>query len=295
MPGGFGDDSRHLNGLGADSGFGSPSSLSSPSDAGFGSVRELRDPGLRIAPWHFQHTLYPDEGGVLVRVMGAFPNRGPWRVRLTPDAGATLHPLGKVGCYGGIIGKAHACYTNPEQTALVFVLPPLAVGYYDVWMDELAPEDIAGGVVGPVRLVLGGLTVIVRNPCEETYSVRATYPPRFKTGVRAWELEDGTLPALPTPPLETFTRTLGQVAQQTGGSPQSRLALALVPDAAIIVVQSTIGFPDAGEVWVRERRYAYTSKTVVWFEGLTLLTADDRRTIPKLTEVTCHAPALLAG
>jgi hypothetical protein len=290
MPGGFGSDTRHDNALGADAGFGSPGGLLSTQDYGFGSGSRFRDPVLQIMPYSFQYPLYPDEGGVLVRIMGQFPIRGPWRVRITSDAGATLHPVGKVGCYSGVIGQGYLCHTNFYRNALVFVLPPVPVGLYDVWVEEVTPAAMA---IGPTRIIVGGLSVVVRNPCEQTYGYRQMFPPRYDgTGVRAWELEDGSLPTHPTAPLATLSRAAGQVLQQSGGTPQTRLSAAVAPDATVINVQSTLGFPDDGEIWVRERRYSYTSKSASLFSGCTLLTADDRRTIPVLTEVTCHAPAL---
>lgn len=292
MPGGFGSDSRFSGALGADEGFGSPD-LGSPSDFGFGSASRFRDPGLVVLPYSFEYAAYPDEGGVPVRLMGAFPHRGPWRVRITSDAGATLHPVGRAGCYSGVIGQAHHCYTNFFQNALVFVLPPVPIGSYDVWVEELVGGAVA---MGPLRIIVGDLVVTVRNPCEQTYGYRAAFPPRFKTGPRTWELEDGSLPEHPTRPLETISRAAGQVLQQSGGTPQTRLALfPLLPDATLIQVQSTLGFPETGEVWVRDRRYSYTSKGPGFFAGVVLLTADDRREIPVLTEVTLHAPALLAS
>jgi hypothetical protein len=290
MPRGFGSDMRLENGP-LDGGFGSPHVIAAAIsvDRGFGSVRWVPDQ-IEVVPPRFQFSGYPDEGGVLVRLMAAFPTAGPYKVRLTSDGGATMHPVGKAGCYSGILGQGALCYTSPSKRLLIFVLPPLPIGSYDVVVDAIGGQGAFGQTI-----VVGGLGVFPRTEAEETYSVRSTFPPRYATGPRSWELEDGTVPTHPTKPLRRLTRAFGQVAQQTAGTPQTWLTIALTDDAGPISVASTLGFPDTGEVWVRERRYAYAQRNATSFGTLTLLTASDQRPIPPLTEVTCHAPALLTG
>lgn len=291
MPRGFGADTRLQNGL-RDYGFGSPSNLGAGAggDQGFGSF-DLVPQGINPQPPSLDHRYYPDDGGEIVRIVGDWPSRGPYRIRLTDDGGATLHPLGLVGCYSGVIGQGASCYTDRFQRVLPFVLPPLPGPYpraYDIWVDR---GDLGGGIL--IRKIISGeLSVYVRTQAEEIYSVRQTFPPLYKTSARSWALEDLTLPDLPTPPLETLTRALGQVAQQTGGSPQTRLRLPLVYGSAVATVESTLGFPSFGELWIGGYRYSYTARGDDFFSGLALIGGSDAREVPTKTSVTCHAAAV---
>jgi hypothetical protein len=292
---GFGSPSSLINGT-PDLGFGSPSDLiGAPAvgDHGFGSA--VLAPGaeqVEILPYYLRRNDWPDDGGHIVRVFGSWPSRGPWRVRLTPDAGATLYPLGKVGCYSGIIGQGHLCYTTPSLRTLAFVLPPLPLGGpYDLWIDRV----FDAAAVAAVRVIVSDITVVVRAQAEEVYSARQTMPPLYLTGPRSWALEDLTLPTLPTAPIYTITRALGQVAQQAAGSPQTRLIGPLVSTDTKATVETTIGFPDVGEVWIGPRRYSYASRGATDFVGIVLLTASDALPLAAKTEVTLHAPAYFSS
>jgi len=289
MPQGFGASSR-FDAVESNGGFGSPSAEGAypvVGALGFGSPSpDWLAQNPNVQPYHLDFTNYPDDGGVVVRIVGSFPRTGPWTVRITSDGGATLHPLGEGGCYSGVVGKGAECYTDRNARVLMFVLPPVPLGVYDIWLD-----DPTVGTLGAVKII-GQITVIRRGQAEEVYATRRTFPPRFKTGARGWSLEDATLPALPTPPLETLTRAFGQVAQQAGGSPQTRLLLPLEFGDVVAHVETTLGFPTSGEVWVGPRRYSYSSTTADQLLGLVLLTSTDALPIPALTEVTCHAPAV---
>ena len=291
---GFGSDSRLTSQPALNAGFGRPSSIEISATTGaegfgapptFWSVQEPY-----VLPYEIQYADYPDDGGCIVRMGGNWGVRGPWVVRLTSDSGATFHPADRVGCYSGTIGNGHLCYTDRFKRVLPFVLPPLPVGTYDIWV------DLANlGLWGSTKLV-GSLDVVVRNSAEEVYSIRRTYPPRYRTGPRSWGLEDATVPAMPLTPLRCITRSLGQVAQQIGGSPQTRLLQNFSLGDSYAEVESTLGFPLTGEIWIGPLHYSYTSLSASpnRFVALTLINGyADTITLPALTEVTCHAPAIL--
>ena len=292
---GFGSDSRFTSQPELNAGFGRPSSIGSSVTTGaegFGSTTPLWAPqAAAVLPYTTQYEDYPDDGGSIVRLVGSvWPVRGPWVVRLTSDSGATFHPSDNVGCYSGTVGNGHLCYTDRFQRVLPFVLPPLPVGTYDVWVDW------AGLPAFGASKLVAVLDVVTRNSAEEVYSIRRTYPPRYRTGPRAWSLEDATLPSMPLTPLRCLTRALGQVAQQMGGSPQTRLLQPFTLDDAFAEVESTLGFPPAGEIWIGPLRYSYASLTASpnRFVTLTVIGGSaDTVTLPALTEVTCHAPAIL--
>ena len=291
---GFGSDSRFTSQPSLNAGFGRPSSIGSSATTGaegFGAPPafwSVQAPA--VLPYTVQYEDYPDDGGSVVRLIGSWPSRGPWIVRLTPDSGTTFYPTDNVGCYSGTVGNGHLCYTDRFRRVLAFVLPPLDVGTYDIWIDW------AGlGLFGASKLI-GDLDVVVRNSAEEVYSIRRTYPPRYRTGPRSWGLEDATVPAMPLTPLRCITRSLGQVAQQIGGSPQTRLLQNFSLGDSYAEVESTLGFPLTGEIWIGPLHYSYTSLSASpnRFVALTLINGyADTITLPALTEVTCHAPAIL--
>ena len=291
---GFGSDSRFTSQPGANAGFGRPSTVGSSATSGaegFGAPpASWSAQAPYVSPYTVEYETYPDDGGSIVRLGGLWGVRGPWVVRLTDDSGATFHPADSVGCYSGVVGNGHLCYTDRFKRTLPFVLPPLDVGTYDIWV------DLANlGLWGSTKLV-GSLEVVTRNSAEEVYSIRRTYPPRYRTGPRSWGLEDGTLPDMPLTPLRCITRALGQVAQQVGGSPQTRLLQNFTLGDSYADVESTLGFPASGEVWIGPLHYSYESLSASprRFVTLTIIGGSaDVLALPALTEVTCHAPAIL--
>ena len=290
MPRGFGSFSALSTQLG-DLGFGSPTPAGGPSpgDLGFGSEQGL-PVGLSIVQPALEYDQYPDDGGVIVRVLGQWPNTGPFVIRIQSTGGGVLYPEGKPGCYSGIIGQGHLCYTDPTSRLLSFVLPPLPVGSYNLIVQTGSNPLIVQQVTVP------GLTVIRRLQADEVYRARQTFPPTTygAAGPRDWALEDTTLPdGEDLNPLRSWTRATGQIWQQTNGTPQTRLLAPLGVSDTTATVESTLAFPPTGEAWIGPRLYSYTGLTATTLTGLSLVSSSDGRTIPTLTEVTLNAAAII--
>lgn len=288
MPRGFGSYSA-LSTPGADTGFGAPTNTDHPGARGFGSPGILPH-GLGIMFAGLEYDAYPDDGGEVVRLIGDWPSRGPYRVRVQLTAGGVLEPEGKPGCYSGLIGQGHLCYTDPLRQVLSFILPPLEPGEYTVHV--YAGESAALGATVSV----GGLTVVRRLHADEIYRARAVFPPTTypAAGPRDWGLEDASLiPGGEMGPLRSITRMLGQIWQQTNGMPQTRLITTLAFGDTAASVETTLAFPSSGQIWIGGRKYAYNGKTATSFTGLTAVSSDDGTEIPPLTEVALDASALV--
>lgn len=253
---GFGSDSRFLPGE-ADSGFGAPQAVGSfdtGAAPGFGSPTPFWVPwGLSVLQGADR---YPDDGGVVVRLYGAWASRGPWVVRLTSDGGTTMYPQDAVGCYSSDVGKGHLCYADRNLRVLNFALPALPEGTYSIWIDALAV-----GLFGAQR-VEDAIDVVKRGQCDETYRARRTWPGQYATGPRDFHLEDETLPAIPLPPLRALTRAFGEGVRDISGTAQTRLVEDFAVDDTTALVETLLGFPSSGTVSIGPLKCTYNTVTV---------------------------------
>lgn len=165
-----------------DWGYGSPSNVGTPtaqvvSDTGWGS------PYLTVSAASLSMLSppgdMPDEGGVLVTVLGVWPKTGPYRVRLYDQAGVAYpNDPGKVYCHSGKVGQGVDIFVaNVGTDVLQFVLPPLPVGLFDL-------EILYGTNFGTTVTVTDFLNIVTRNRVQQVYSVRRRLQPLYKTGPR---------------------------------------------------------------------------------------------------------------
>jgi hypothetical protein len=92
--------------------------------------------------------------------------------------------------------------------------------------------------------------------------------------------------------LRSITRAFAEEIQYTAGAPVTLLVQPLGFGESSIFVESTLGFPNAGKLFIRNRLYTYTSKTDVSFTG-TATTSSTLESFPKRTEVHCNVAAIL--
>ena len=92
--------------------------------------------------------------------------------------------------------------------------------------------------------------------------------------------------------LRSITRAFAEEMQYIAGSPTTLLVQPLAFGDTSVFVESTLGFPDTGEFFVRDRSYGYTAKTDVSFTGVTT-SSSTRESFSKRTEVHCNVAAIL--
>ena len=114
---------------------------------------------------------YPDHGGYLVRVTGAWNKEQTVRVRLFDKSGAP-HPSAGY-CYSGVMGKGDAI-KPVDQKYFEFVLPPLKPGTYDMKF-YIEPDE--SGIE-----VKDALRIVPRNRSTETFNIRNGFPLQYKVG-----------------------------------------------------------------------------------------------------------------
>jgi len=280
---GFGSSSRFSGAY--DWGFGDPTPTSwapatDPQSPGFGDP--TTDPAIPL-PLN-DDPRYSDEGGEIVNLVGAWPLRGPYKVRL--DDGSTLYPEGGF-CYGARVGSGDECFTEPQLKILSFALPPLPLGVY-------ALVIYYGAAFGSVVRLENAIEIVTRGQAPEIYAMRGRFPRFWKVGPPSAQIQSDVLPEHPTAPLYTLIRTMGQVAQQLTGSPFTRLSAPLLITDASASVESVLGFPETGaEVWIGGRLYAYTGIAGSVLTGLELISASNGAPLNPRTEVILNARSLL--
>lgn len=277
-------------GVAPDGGAGSPSALTgSEGDLGAGSPTMYNPASLSIAITP-DGGEYGDYGGDIARVVGIWPLQGPYRCRITSDAGVTYYPDAD-GCYGAREGKGPACETDPRKRLLTFSVPPAPLGTYDL-------EIAYGPGFGTSITLTGAIEILSRDRSLETWGMRRTFPQWVATGGRT---SQGT-PAENHPTrrpilgvIETLTRAFGMGLAETFGRPVTRVrGFPFVYGDAFVLVESTLGFPESGVLFIGTSRYSYSNKTGSSFTGLELLGTTDFADKPVFTEVVLDAHTILA-
>lgn len=257
-----------------DRGFGSPTSWTPATaygngDTGFGSpysplvlvfpllgvfpfaVPPLAGEGIADPP---PPVTFGDEGGYLYGLFGDWPISGPYTVRFLDSLGAPHPAVG--GAYSALAGEGDDCQTNPYGDLLVFTIPPLNPGTYDIKVTwdpggEVVLEDV--------------IVIIRRNRDHETYRVRRGYQDQFKVGPGLLEGEpvlgdvDEEFPK--TPHREVRTHVYGKALQALSGVPVTRVAATYTHGGGTLTVESTLAFPDKGRVWCLGSLFRYNGKT----------------------------------
>lgn len=94
--------------------------------------------------------------------------------------------------------------------------------------------------------------------------------------------------------LEGLTSAIGQGIESSFGLRSTRLMGQLAPTSTQAVVESTLGFPDAGTVWIMGLPYTYTSKTDGTLEGVSAVTPN-ALTIQAYSDVTLDPSSVEPG
>lgn len=269
---GFGSVSFTPSPIYADWGFGSPTPYDLDTleenivgrDTAFGSPYDAAQSAVFIAG---EFTLIPDDGGVILEINNSWENAGFYTLVDGKKRNRELFPFevnfidsdsGDV--YPAIGERLNQCTTNFTQTKLYAGVPPLPHGTYDVKIEWFSGTRLI--------YIDNAFTVGVRPRCRQAYGVRQHLPEWFNTGVRRSDSENIEVYNGFRSNLEMLTKCLGDSLQRLYGVPTTALTSSLSWGDTEIEVESTIGFPDAGALFVGTAYYTYTGKTEASFTGV---------------------------
>jgi hypothetical protein len=258
-----------------DTGFGSPTSF----EAMAGSIVIPKD------------GLVADEGGWLCEVVAinGFVDQD-YRARFKDPSNGNVYPVGDY-CYSGVPEQGHVLRPFGPVSAkdtINFTAPSCPPAVYDLVL-------FFGPNFAQSYTIESAFTVEVRNRSRATLRSRLRLPDPYKTGPRLMR-------QFPTPtapeflnPLECLTLALGQGVQAVLGTPATRTAFVVGAGGTTVRVETTLGFPSSGQLFIGDRSFGYTAKTSTAFTGVVLLPSSQLwvQSIPVLTEVTYDASSYI--
>jgi hypothetical protein len=117
---------------------------------------------------------YADEGGarvVLLADWATMAGAGPYRVQLRDPFTQAIFPLTRFGCLSPLSGDGvrfgfGLLYTDDVVKRLVFAMPPMPPGVYDILISY-------GPTYATSRVVESAVRVIRRSRCLQTWTIRA--------------------------------------------------------------------------------------------------------------------------
>lgn len=255
-----------------ETGFGSPT-YPQATNAGFGSpyTPSLRDTGFGspydqvVSTSSLSHAIVPNHGGTRLHIYADWKTLasttryplsvGGFKVSFIDDQGMT-----QAISHGGFPQSQGNCYTDVWQTMVVCYVPPLAKGTYSILVEW--------GNFQSLRLD-DSLVVVDRFRASSVYSMRKQIPPSLSTGARDSRIDPISKDTYDFGVLESILLTVGEQIHTLVGQPTTILASDFDDlEDQILHVESTIGFPDQGSLFVENRLFTYTSKTNTTFLNL---------------------------
>lgn len=242
-----------------DAGFGSPY-ISYQRDTGFGSPYDLS-----ISTSSVNHARIPNHGGTRLHIYAdwrtlANTSRYPFVV-----GGFRVSFLDSMGIvqaisHGGFPKSKGVCYTDVWQTMVVCYVPPLSKGVYSILVEW--------GTNKSLRLD-DSLVVVDRFRASAVYSMRKQIPPALATGARDSRIDPIAQDTYDFGVLESMLLTIGEQIHSLVGQPTTILSLDFDDlNDQVLHVESTLGFPDQGCLFVENRKFIYADKTDTSFSGL---------------------------
>jgi hypothetical protein len=253
-----------------DIGFGSPRSLgigveaTSTIETGFGSPRNPADTNIVLAG---NNDVLPDDGGVTLRIL----SQNGWDGLFIPTGSLYAGPftvsfinrstLAETVSYG-LLGKD--CYSSFAHNLLIGHVPPLERGSYDVQV-AWSPN---GNLTQTKATITNAFTVICRPRVKSGYKIRVHLPGHFNAGPQ--HIEEDTIGLYEKPTnIGAIMSVFADAIDSFNGKPTTATTSVFAKGDSTLNVESTIGFPAKGAVWVGGYRLAYTAKTNTSFTGVT--------------------------
>lgn len=261
-----------------DAGFGSPTAIATR-DTGFGSPY---DDALTPVTLIGENNIIGDDGGIRLDIYSLwyqFTNQkvpsvaGGFTVKFINRSTQDEY-FAEPAYTGTARGSA---YTNLSQTILHAYTPVLPIANYDI--------RITFGI--STILILNAFRVVKRNRSIEQYSLRSNLPSFYKCG--AVTPANESVSGEPNySNLEAITRSFGQLIQSISSKPLTLTTADYVENQASILVETTLGFKDAGYIYVNGFLFQYTAKTDTSFTGVTQSTGKQAFFIDKKSKVVSH-------
>jgi len=258
---------------------------SSTADYGWGS-----DHGPAIPSYlELDTTRIGDDGGYQISIRGDFPRRGASAFARPTGFSVVLSLNGvEYPCYSGRAGEGEVCSTDLRAQTLSAYSPALAVGDYSVYVRYDSIEQDAGQI-----------SVERRARTYHEYALRDAYPSVYATETRHMRLDSILDQSAPSADQEThtnvyhLTRSLGQsLAEFCASGVLTRITSDFSPSATTLLVESTLGFPQSGGVYVGGVLCHYSGRTETTLTNITR-PLGQVRTIPRGESVE-HDPHTIA-
>ena len=232
-------------------------------DYGYGSARGATDINAYI---HAHSLRVGDDGGYILEIIGQWPRLGasvaqrPTGFSVSCEAGGVTFP-----CYAGRAGQAFSASTDIRGRVLSAYTPRLDVGAYAVVV-----------AFDGTSLNVGNITVERRLRTRAEYSMRAALPLFYTTGPRRFSLE-GVLDSAAPSARDDETGLLRVLFRSIGQSMDELHARGLMTRTAAdfnigdntLTLESTLGFPAAGGVFLGSTHLKYTGTTTTTLTGVT--------------------------
>lgn len=239
-------------------GFGSPYHPTVRS-TGFGSPYDLV-----VSSSHVDNALLPNHGGVRLHIYAdwktlaqstKFPFQlGGFKVSFIDDQG-----VAQAISHGGYPQSKGQCFTDIWQTYVICYVPPLEKGTYSILVQWGSDKSL--------RLDQS-IQIVDRYRASSVYSLRKQIPPALKTGARDI-LVDSIQNKYKFDVLESVLLTIGEQIHSIVGQPTTCLTHDFDDlNDQVLYVESTLGFPPQGSIFVENRLFTYTSKTTNAFGGI---------------------------
>jgi len=240
-------------------GFGSPYHGSVRS-TGFGSPYDLV-----VSTASLDSTMLPNNGGVRLHIYADWKTLTQsttypkifdgFKVSFIDDQGIV-----QAISHGGYPQSRGKCSTDVRQTYLVCYVPPLEKGQYSILVQWGRDKSL--------RLDQS-IQIVDRYRASSVYSIRQQIPPILKTGARTSMSDEIDQDRYDFGMLESLLLTVGEQIHALVGQPTTCLTHDFddLYDQ-VLYVESTLGFPDQGKIYVDGIPMTYRSKTMKSFSDL---------------------------
>lgn len=262
-------------------GFGDPSDLigagqqTTPAMFGFGAPYEgYLDPAYAVGggiagtpdglPW------FADNGGDIMQLAGPWPAGTDFRIKVVNQDTGTVYPndptKSLLGLRGAKPGSGVTLRTTPDGL-LSCSLCPLPPGVYDVEV-RTGP-----GFSGTPYTITDAFRIVYRYYSREAWNIRSATPSHWRgMGPRALAAEPmpGNNSTFPQLNYRSLTAAIAEDIQEACGKAVTRLTQEVVWDLSsptVLHVETTLGFPDNGSIYVGQWEYSYTGRTPDTFTG----------------------------